>query len=106
LNVPDDYVVGLSSYESDWLDNHNLGLNNLWGLTNAGGNNINFSSFASGDKYFLDHIGPFIRGANTISAFEDGLRKEGYNSKNPNYWTTLAGRIDNIEKWEATCGVH
>jgi RHS repeat-associated protein len=105
LGVPNDYVVGLSSFESGWLDDHNVALNNLWGLTNDGGNNINFSSFASGDKYFLNRVGPYIKGANTISAFEEGLRKEGYNSKNPNYWPLLTDRIENIEKWEGRCGI-
>lgn len=28
LNVPSKFIVGLASYESGWLDNHNLALNN------------------------------------------------------------------------------
>ena len=105
LNVPEDYIVGLSSYESGWLDNHNAGLNNLWGLTKAGGNNINFSSFAAGNSYFSGHVGPYIQGSTSIAAFEQGLQNEGYNSVNPNYWSTLTGRINSIRGWEARCGV-
>ncbi|MGH8335774.1 MAG: RHS repeat-associated core domain-containing protein, partial [Gammaproteobacteria bacterium] len=79
LNVPVDYIVGLSSYESGWLDAHNVGLHNLWGLTQAGGNNINFSSFAAGNAYFINRVGSYIRNANTLAAFDQGLMNEGYN---------------------------
>jgi RHS repeat-associated protein len=105
LNVPEDFIVGLASYESGWLDVHNQGLHNLWGLTQAGGNNINFSSYAAGNAYFVSRIGPFIRNAQTVQQFEAGLKAEGYNSTGPNYWTTLADRIANIKKWEKRCGV-
>jgi RHS repeat-associated protein len=105
LNVPEDYVVGLASYESGWLDVHNQGLHNLWGLTHAGGNNINFSSYTAGDSYFITRVGPFVAGSRTIGQFEAGLQREGYNSKNPNYWRALADRINNIKKWEDRCGV-
>jgi hypothetical protein len=103
--VPEDYIVGLASYESGWLDAHNVGLNNLWGLTQAGGNNIHFSSFAAGNAYFVSHVGPYIRNANTLAAFDQGLMNEGYNSVNPNYWSALNGRINSIPKWEGRCGV-
>jgi hypothetical protein len=105
LNVPENYIVGLSSYESGWLDAHNVGLNNLWGLTQAGGNNIHFSSFAAGNAYFVSQVGPYIRNANTLAAFDQGLMNEAYNSVNPNYWSALNGRINSIPKWEGRCGV-
>ncbi|MGD0007080.1 MAG: hypothetical protein ABSE93_00840 [Terriglobia bacterium] len=105
LNVPTNFIVGLSSYESGWLDNHNFALHNLWGLTNAGGNNLNFSSFQAGNTYFVNNVGPYIQGAQRLSAFFSGLKNEGYNSANPAYWTTLQNRISKIPMWEAACGV-
>ena len=106
LNVPTDFVVGLSSYESGWLDDHNLALHNLWGLTNAGGNNLSFPSFQAGNTSFVNLLSPYIQGAQTLPAFFNGLKKEGYNSLNPQYWNTLTNRINNIAKWETICGVH
>ncbi len=78
----------------------------MWGLTNAGENNLSFPSIQAGNTYFVNHVGSFIKGTQTIPAFFSGLKQEGYNSANPNYWTTLQNRINNIPKWEATCGVN
>jgi hypothetical protein len=105
LNVPAPYIVGLASYESGWLDNHNYGLHDLWGLTNAGGNNLSFKSFQAGNAAFVNTVGPFIKGAQTIPKFFSGLKNEGYNSANPNYFSMdptkgmLLNRISNIGKW-------
>jgi len=111
LNVPANFIVGLSSYESGWFDNHNVALNNLWGLTQGGGNNISFSSVQAGNAYFVSRVGPYIQGAQTVPAFFAGLQKEGYNSANPNYFSMdpnkgmLFNRISNIQKWGQACGV-
>ncbi len=114
LNVPRDYLVGLASYESGWLDDHNFALNNLWGLTQAGGNNIQFSGPAGNPQpstdYWEKKVGPFVQGTTTVKDFFAGLKKEGYNSANPNYFNLdprkgdLANRIANIGKWKAKCG--
>ena len=103
LNVPGNYLTGLASYESGWLDNHNFALNNMWGLTRAGGNNLSFPSIQAGNAYFTAHVGPFIQGAQTLPAFFSGLQKEGYNAVNPNYYSQLASRINSIPKWSAAC---
>ncbi|HET7464642.1 MAG TPA: RHS repeat-associated core domain-containing protein, partial [Longimicrobium sp.] len=105
VDVPEDYVVGLASYESDWLNDHNYALHNLWGLTQAGGRNLSFPSFQAGNDYFVQHIGPSVRGSSTVPEFVAALRRHGYNSVNPNYDSTLTNRINNIPKWEAACGV-
>lgn len=111
LNVSTNFIVGLSSYESGWFDNHNFNLNNLWGLTQAGHNNISFSSVQAGNAYFVSLVGPYIQGAQTITDFFAGLQEEGYNSTNPNYFNTdpnkgmLSNRISNIQKWGQACGV-
>src|ERR1017187_3682198 len=111
LNVSTNFIVGLSSYESGWFDNHNFNLNNLWGLTQAGHNNISFSSVQAGNAYFVSLVGPYIQGAQTITGFFAGLQEEGYNSTNPNYFNTdpnkgmLSNRISNIQKWGQACGV-
>ena len=109
LNVPNNYIVGLVSYESGCLDDHNAKLNNLWGLTQAGGNNISFSSMQAGNLYFVAKAGPYIQGTQTIPSFFSGLKKEGCNSVNPNYFSMnlrrgmLFNRISNIQKWAKTC---
>src|ERR1017187_6301298 len=48
LDVPTNFIVGLSSYESGWFDNHNFNLNNLWGLTQAGHNTYPSPRFRRG----------------------------------------------------------
>jgi RHS repeat-associated protein len=109
LNVPSTYIVGLASYESGWLDDHNAKLNNLWGLTQAGGNNISFPSMQAGNQYFATRVGPFIQNSQTIPTFFSGLKKEGYNAVNPNYFSMnprkgmLFNRISNIQKWAKAC---
>jgi RHS repeat-associated protein len=111
LDVPANFIVGLASYESGWLDDHNAALNNLWGLTNAGGPNQGFSSVQAGNSYFVQLISPFIQGDQTLSDFFAGLKAEGYNSANPDYFNLdptkgpLANRISNIQKWATICGV-
>ena len=105
LNVPTNFIVGLSSFESGWFDNHNVALNNLWGLTQGGGNNIHFSSIQAGNSYFVNQVGPYIQGAQTQAAFFKGLQNEGYNSVNPNYYSLLSNRISNIQNWGQACGV-
>lgn len=110
LNIPNNYLVGLASYESGWLDDHDFKLNNLWGLTQAGGNNIQFSSFKAGNDYFARRVGPYIQGSAGVPDFFAGLKKEGYNSANPNYFSEdpnkgmLFNRISNIGKWAQACG--
>ena len=66
LSVPSNFIVGLSSYESGWLDNHNYALNNLFGLTNAGGKNLSFPSFQASANYFVSNVGSYVQGTNTI----------------------------------------
>jgi len=80
------------------------------GLTKGGRNNLGFPSIAAGNTYFVNRVGPFIRGSQTIPYFFRGLKKEGYNSKNPNYFSMdskrgmLFNRISNIGKWASECG--
>lgn len=105
LKVPTTFIVGLSSFESGCYDNHNVGLNNLWGLTQNGGNNMKFPSPEAGNAYFVKRVGPFIQGAQSTPDFFNGLKKKGYNSKNPNYYSLLAGRISSIQNWGQACGV-
>ncbi len=103
-NVPKKFLVGLASYESGWLDDHNFKLNNLWGLTKAGHDNISFPSIEAGNLYFAHRIGPHIQNVTTIQEFFDPPKKEGYNSKNPDYFSLdpkkgmLYNRIMNIDK--------
>ena len=36
IGIPESWILGLSAYESGWLDDHNRKLNNPFGLTDAG----------------------------------------------------------------------
>ena len=93
------------------LDDHNFKLNNLWGLTKAGHDNLSFPSIEAGNLYFAHRIGPHIQGVETIPDFFAGLQEEGYNSKNLDYFSLdpkkgmLYNRISTIDKWSNICGV-
>jgi hypothetical protein len=54
----------------------------------------------------MNNVGWIILAAQTLPDFFSGLKQEGYNSVNPNYWKTLKNSNNNIPKWEATCGVN
>lgn len=40
LNVDENWLLALASYESGWYNEHNRGLKNPFGLTRAGGRNL------------------------------------------------------------------
>jgi hypothetical protein len=107
LHMPRDFLTGLSSYESAWLGPHARELGNMWGLTNAGGPNLDFGgSLAAGNTYFVNLANSRgVHDKSTIPSFVFALRAMGYNSVNPTYDTDLTNRIKRIPFWQEMCGV-
>ena len=79
LNTNVDMIMAVSAYESGWLGQHAQDLHNLFGLTNAGGNNLSFSTYQASANYWTQHIGPSVQGTQTFDSFFGGLMGEGYN---------------------------
>jgi RHS repeat-associated protein len=68
------YILALAAYESGWLDPHNQALHNPFGLTNAGGNNINFASYQAAANYWSQNDGKYIENDASIAAFTQDLQ--------------------------------
>jgi len=93
-------VLGLAAYESGYYsDQHDIDLNNPWGSTQAGGNDIHFSSvwdaatfWANSNSWRFDN-----NNAATNSQFITDLQMApAYNSVNSNSYSNLNGIINSV----------
>jgi len=115
LGLPEDYLLGLSAYESQYDNNHNMALHNPFGLTAAGGNNLRFKSVDDAVKYWKGLYGDQVQGATSAANFVqrlegklNGTPVEGwhrYNSVNSNWEENVTGTINSIahrkDSWKA-----
>jgi hypothetical protein len=87
LGVNEDFILALSSYESGWYNDHNLGLNNPFGLTKGGGRNLKFDSVDNAIDLFKRNYGSQIQGVSTIEEFTRAMLGGPlvYNSVNPKW---------------------
>lgn len=86
------YIFALSSHESGWLNEENTWLNNPFGLTKAGGDNLGFLTLAQSFDYWKCKYGNYVAGATSMDAFMAGLKAAKYN--------TAAAYFDH-DKWES-----
>nr|WP_294551644.1 glucosaminidase domain-containing protein [uncultured Rhodopila sp.] len=105
LETDADFLMSLSSMESGWLNAHNQGLHNLFGVTAAGGNNLSFTTYQKAADFWVEHFGDYVRGAKTMDAFADGLKKAKYNSVNPAYYDELKKQLATVVKYKNACGI-
>ncbi len=111
LGVNEDWILGHSAHESNYLDNHNFPLNNAFGQTNAGGRNLSFPSVADSISMYRNDYGPQIRGAASAEDFVDRIqgRLNGrpvpawrrYNSATSTYESDLLKVIRSIPRHKA-----
>jgi hypothetical protein len=113
LGLPEDYLLGLSAYESAYYNDHNLALNNPLGFTKAGANNIQFKSIHEALAYWKSQYGDQVRGATSAADFAqrlegvlNGVPVPGwhrYNSANRHWEEQLEATINSIgrrkERW-------
>lgn len=100
LNTNPDFLLALSSFESGWLtqDNfHNYLLKNLFGVTEGGGNNLQYASFQEAADDWAEKFGDKVRGAQTFDDFLNGLKAAGYNVVNPQYYSKLNAQLRTID---------
>jgi RHS repeat-associated protein len=110
LNVDPLLLLALAATESGWNDQsnghpgkppqHAVDLNNPFGVTKAGGNDIHFSSLDAAFAYWAKTFGKDVQGDNGADAFLAGLQKAGYNTANPNYDALFLSDYDQA-KWFA-----
>jgi RHS repeat-associated protein len=106
------YFAALSSYESGWLGKHAQALHNPFGLTNAGGTDLNFSSYSAAEDYWLNDAGTNRQGyadavqdATTISEFANALHDAGYNNVTGTWTQDVINQLSSVDKWMGICGV-
>ena len=73
LGLPENYILGLSAYESFYYENHNLALKNPFGLTHAGKDNLQFKSVDEAVAYWKSLYGDQVRGATSPQDFAQRL---------------------------------
>jgi flagellum-specific peptidoglycan hydrolase FlgJ len=103
MDIDPNYLFALSAFESGWWGSHAQSLNNPFGLTHGGGNDIQFSSVSSAADFFEDNIGPSVVDAGSMDEFMQDLRSEGYNSANPNYDQNLENVYKSVQKFKKNC---
>lgn len=86
------YIFALSSHESGWMNAENTWLNNPFGLTMAGKDNLGFDNLQQAFDYWQCKYGEKVMGAQSMDAFMKGLKNAGYNT---------ADAYFAHEKWEA-----
>ena len=83
LNSSPDFIMSVSSVETGWLGSHAQEIQNLFGLTNKGGNDLIFKGrggYQASADYWTKHVGSYVRNAKTMPDFLTGLKKDGYNA--------------------------
>ncbi|HUC69820.1 MAG TPA: hypothetical protein VMS01_01385, partial [Stellaceae bacterium] len=73
FGIDETWLLGLSAYESGWLDRHNRELNDPFGVTHGGGPNVAYGSIADAVAYWEQRCGPVVRGATSPEDFTQRL---------------------------------
>jgi len=110
IGVDVNFIMALSALESHWDDTHAQDLGNLFGLTNAGRENLDFrngktiseqAGYQASANYWVNHYGDRVAGAASIGEFWSDLK--GYNTKNPKYAKTISDVYDSVLQRRKDC---
>jgi hypothetical protein len=106
-NTNVDFILALSAYESGWDPvysgaTHSPPINNPFGLTQAGGNDLTFPSLQAAAAYWSQNDGAYIQGDTTIQQFAAALQPH-YNTVNPNWTGALISVYNSVERRKADC---
>ncbi|NVN91514.1 MAG: glucosaminidase domain-containing protein [Desulfuromonadales bacterium] len=105
-NFDPNYLLAISALESGWLGAHAHELNNAFGLTKGGGNNLEFKNFSESVEFWGKTFGSKASGAVSIDDFisklQTDLRKQGgngkYNTVNPKWGTEIRNAYHSVLK--------
>jgi hypothetical protein len=95
-------ILALSAYESGWLGQHAQDLHNPFGLTQAGGNDLTFSSYQQAAAFWSKNDGKYIKGDKDIVTFANDIQPH-YNTANPAWKSTLEDVYKSVLKWRSIC---
>jgi hypothetical protein len=106
LSLPDSrFLYALSSHESGWMNRENTWLNNPFGLTMGGADNLGFDSIAQAVDYWHCKYGSHVQGKSTMDLFVGGLREAHYNPNEPYYaHDKWAAQLRSVDRWSKTFG--
>lgn len=101
-NTDTNDILALSAYESGWLGPHAQQLHNPYGLTNAGGPDIPFSSYQEATDFWSRNDGKYVQNQFSITDFANAIQPH-YNTKNPAWTSTLEDVYTSVIKWRLAC---
>ena len=107
LNTEALFLMAQSSWETGWLGPHAQDLHQLFGMTHAGGNDINYSSYQGAADAYSKAYSPYVSNTSTMDQFTAGLKSvppHGYNTANPNYYKNITDQQQYVKQHAADCG--
>jgi hypothetical protein len=92
------FLLAQSALESGWLNIENDWLNNPFGMTAGGKDNLGFDTIEQAIAYWKCLFGDKVRGAESMGDYMGGLK--GYNTVNKNYYDQKFwdGMVATVEK--------
>jgi hypothetical protein len=81
LGIDETWLLGLAAHESGWLNPHNREINDPFGVTHAGGRNVQYDSIGDAVAAWERRYGPVARGATSAEDFVQRLSTVPYNVK-------------------------
>jgi hypothetical protein len=104
LNTDVMFVVAHSAWESGYGGPHAKELHNLFGLTEAGGNDLRFKTYQEGADMYAAKLKPTKAfGAKTFDDYLEGAKQEGYNSATPGYYETVKKFMNDVKRHYNEC---
>jgi len=101
LHICQICLMGVAAKESGWYsDEHDVSLNNPYGLTDKGGKDLHFGSIDEATEAWVKNEGwRFSDGpAQTVDRFFSDLQKApGYNTADPYYYLNLRATIQGVD---------
>ena len=90
LDMDRDLLLAIIAHEDTWgTDEHNDKLHNIFGVTNAGGPNLGYSSYQEACDYWSRKFGYRMKGVYNVDVFIEKMKEAKYNSRDPNYYVEL-----------------
>lgn len=101
-----NFILALSAYESGWDPvysgpTHTKPINNPFGLTQGGGDDMSFQTLQDAEAYWSSNDGKYVQGATTINQFATDLQPH-YNTS-PAWVGTLVKVYDSVLTREKDC---
>jgi len=109
LGLDETWMLGLAAHESGWLKPHNREINNPFGVTHGGGNDVHYDSIDEAVAAWERRYGSIVQGATSAEDFVARLQTVPYNRSDPLWSNGVLGGIRSvqrrIESWKSRHGI-